>query len=106
MVFGVVRLFYALLQLKHYRTCGIYDFYSVLVGDMVRFRRLAVRAEQHLHVVEAVQVVVGDGYKPFVLQSVNFVGIVHDIAEAVELSAFVELLLRFSDGCDHTWAEA
>ena len=48
----VVLALDAPLQCQHHGACGIYYLYVVLLRQGVGLRRLAMRTQQHLHVVQ------------------------------------------------------
>ena len=50
----------ALLELEHHRAGGVDNLDVVLPRNAVCLRRLAVRPQEHFHIVQPAQVVVGD----------------------------------------------
>ena len=106
-VFGVdVSGVDSTLQLEHHGACGVDNFNTVVAGNGIRFGWLAVGAQQHFHVVEFAQVVVGYCHEAFVLQTLHLIAVVHNIAQTIEMSALVELSLGFLYGSHHTETES
>ena len=73
LVLAVVGGVNALLQLKHHRAGGIDNLNAVAAGNLISFGWLAVRTQQHLHIVQAAQVVVSDSHQALGLQSFHLV---------------------------------
>ena len=96
----------ALLQLEHHGAGGIDDVDAVAARGFVGLRRLAVGTQQHLHVVQLLELVVGDGLQADVGQAVHLGGVVHDVAQAVQVPTLVEHLLGLADRCRHSEAES
>ena len=60
---GVELLFYSPLQLQHHGTGGIYYVDMVFLGKSVGLWRLAMSTQQHLHVMQTVQLFVVDSHE-------------------------------------------
>ena len=96
----------ALLQLEHYRAGGIYDLDAVAAGGLVGLGRLTMSPEQHLHVMQLFQLLMGDGFQATVGQSVHFGSIVHNVAQAVQVPCLFKFFLCLADGCGHPKTES
>ena len=104
--FVVVSVLDALLKFEHHRASGINDFYIVASGYFVGFGRFAMRTKQHIHIVEFLQLLMGDGLQPLLLEAFHLVAIVHNVAQAVEVACVCQLLLCHIDGARHAKAES
>ena len=62
--------------------------------------------QQHLHVMQLLELLVGDGLQATAGQAVHLGGIVHDVAQAVQMPGLLKFFLGFADGCRHPKAEA
>ena len=94
------------LQAEDYGAGGIYDFDVVAAGRFIGIGRLAMGAEQHLGVVQAVEFVMVDGDESHSFEALHFPAVVHNVAQTVQYAAFGQLLFGFADGVDHSEAEA
>ena len=63
-------------------------------------------SQQHFHVMQLLQLLMGDGLESSTSETVHLGSVVHDIAQAVKMLGFVEFLLCFPDGCRHSEAKA
>ena len=102
----VVLLLDAALQGEDHGAGGIDDLDVVLPGDLVGGGWLAVGTEQHLGVMELLELLVVDGDKTVVVKPFHLHAIVNDVAETVERLARSQFFFRFADGCSHAEAEA
>ena len=62
--------------------------------------------QQDFHVMQLLQLLMGDGLEPAVGKTVHLGGIVYDIAQTVEMPTLVEFLFGLADGGRHTKAES
>ena len=74
----------AALELEHHRTSGIDDFYMVALGGGISSRRLAMRTQQHLDIVELRQLAVVYSLQSLQMETLYLHAVVHDITQAVE----------------------
>ena len=96
----------ALLQFEHYRAGGVDDFDAVAAGGFIGLRRFAVCPEQHFHVVQLLQLLVGNGLQTTAGETVHLGSIVHNVTQAVQVPGSPKFLLCFADGCRYPKAEA
>ena len=69
----------ALLQLEDHRTGGVDNLDAVATGDFIGLGWLAVGTQQHLHVVQLFQLLMGDGLQALTGQTVHLGRVVHDV---------------------------
>ena len=62
--------------------------------------------QEHLHVVQLLELLVGDGDQALVAQPLDLAGIVHNVAQAVEVAPLGQLLLGLVDGTGHAEAKS
>ena len=96
----------AALQSQHHGARSVDYLYVVLLRQSVSLGRFAVSTQQHLHVVQAAQIVVIDSDESLLVQSLHLHTVVHDVAEAVELVALGKFLLSLLYGGSDSEAEA
>jgi hypothetical protein len=103
----VVGIFvaYALLQLQHHGTGGIDEVNVVGLGGAVGRRRFAVGAQQHLGVVERVELLVVDGLQTERAQAFALLAVVDYVAQTVERVALAQFLLGLAYRRGHAKAE-
>ena len=63
-------------------------------------------SEKHLGIVQLGELLVVDGYESQLLEPVAFYAVVHDVAQAIEPFALLQLLFGFLYGCGYTKAES
>ena len=107
----VVGLFDALLESEHHRAGGINYADTALFGPAVCFGRLAVGAKQHRRALGKMrQLLVGDGPKALVPQTLHLIRVVHDITETAKSFARilkpVQMLFGLAYCRDYAEAEA
>ena len=61
--------------------------------------------QEHFHVVQLLQLVVGDRFQTTAFKAIDLGGIVHDVAQAVQMPGLVQFLLGLADGSRHPEAE-
>jgi len=96
----------ALLQLEHYRTRGINDFNIILTSQLIGFRGLTMRTQQHLHVVQLAQLVMIDGDEPHLAQALTLHTIVYYITQTIQFIAFGQFFLSLLYSSGYSEAEA
>ena len=96
----------ALLQFQHNRAGGIDNLDMVASGGLIGLGRFAMGAQQHLHVMQAFQLLVGDSLKAAACQTIYLGSVVHDVAQAIQVPTLVKFLLGLADGCCHSEAES
>ena len=94
------------LQGEDHRPSGIDDLYIILPGNLISLGRLAIGTEQHLCVVQLTQLLVVDGDKSLLVQTLHLHAVVHDVTQAIEFAAFCQLFLGLADGSGDAKAEA
>ena len=104
--FAMIGVADAALQLQHHGAGGIYYLYPVGSSHFVGFGRLAVSAQQHFHIVELSQLVVGDGLKPYFAQSLHLVAVMHYVAEAIQMPRLIYFFFCFLYGGHHAEAKS
>ena len=80
----VILALNAALELEHHRTSGIDDFYMVALGGGISSRRLAMRTQQHLDIVELRQLAVVYSLQSLQMETLYLHAVVHDITQAVD----------------------
>ena len=96
----------AVLQLEDHGAGSIDDLDVVALCQLVGLGRFAVCSQEHLRIVQLVEVVVVDGDKPHLPQALALHAVVNDVAQAVESAALREFLLGLADGGGDAEAEA
>ena len=64
-----------------------------------------MRAQQHLHAVQVSQFGMGNGLQPFGTQTLDLVGIVDDVSQAIQGTLRVQFLFGLAYGRHHAEAE-
>ena len=78
---------------------------AILPCQIVGFRRFAVGAQQHFHIVQLFHLLVVDGDEAQLRQALALHAVVHNVAQAVELVALGQFLFGLADGSGHAETE-
>lgn len=102
----VVLTLYPTLQSQYNGARSVYYFYAVTTSQLISLWWLAMRTEQHLHILQFFHVVMVDGDKPLVVQALHLHAVMDDVAKAIEARALGKLLLRLTYCGSDSEAEA
>ena len=100
-----ILLLDASLQLQYHRAGGINNFNVVALGKGIGLRWFSMGTKQYLHAMQLLHLLVVDGDESCFMQSFHLHTVMHDISQAVEFTAFLQLFFSFLDGSGHTKAE-
>ena len=90
---GVILFLDASLQLKHHRTRRVNYLDIVASCRLICLGRLTVRPEQHLDIVQLLQLLMVDGYQSARMKAFHLLSVVHYITQTIKCIAFRQLLL-------------
>lgn len=62
-------------------------------------------AQQHLSIMQGLQLLVINRLKPLLMQAFNLHAIVYDVAQTIEFAAFGQFFLRLADGSGNSKTE-
>ena len=93
------------LETKHHGARGVGQAQPVLAHNVVARRRLAMRAEEDVGIVERAQVPCLDDAKTLSAKTVNLAPIVDNVANTIDILAAVEPRLKSGYGPAHAEAE-
>lgn len=100
-----ILLLDASLQLQYHRAGSINDFNVVALGKGIGLRWFTMGTKQYLHAMQLLHLLVVDGDESCFMQSFHLHTVMHDISQAVEFTAFLQLFFSFLDGSGHAEAE-
>ena len=95
----------AALQLEHHRTSSINNLNIVLAGQRIRLWRFTMRTQQHLRIMQLLEVVMINGNQTHLSQSFTLHPVMNDIAQTVQRTTFRQFLFRLAYGRGHTETE-
>ena len=98
--------FDAFLQLEYHRTGGIDDFDIVTLCQLVGLRGFSVCTQQHFDIVQTCHVVVVDGDKAHLAQTLALHTIMYNVTQTIERSALCQFLFCLLNGSGHAETEA
>ena len=98
-------VFYSPLKCQDHRTCRIDNLNVVLPSQLIGLWWFTMCAQQHLSIMQGLQLLVINRLKPLLMQAFNLHAIVYDVAQTIEFAAFGQFFLRLADGSGNSKTE-
>ena len=102
---GIILLPDAPLQLEYHRTGSIDEFYATFLRHLICLWRFTVCSQQHLHVPQLKELLVVNGDKSHLLETLTLHPVVHNVPQTVEFSAPLQFFFGLADGSGDTETE-